>query len=123
MDRWAEVARVVKDRMAELSMTQRELSEKSGLSTATLRKVNPDKPQRLTQSTLTGISRALGFSEDHLWRVSRGEPTTGEPGGETSVLRADLADLARRVEALESRIGATGAPRRGSRRGRTRRGG
>lgn len=108
MDRWTEVARVVKDRMTELSMTQRELSEKSGLSTATLRKVNPDKPQRLTQSTLTGISRALGFPEDHLWRVSRGEPTTGESVGELSVLRADLADLARRVEALESRADATG---------------
>jgi DNA-binding Xre family transcriptional regulator len=108
VDRWAEVARVVKDRMAELSMTQRELSEKSGLSTATLRKVNPDKPQRLTQSTLTGISRALGFAEDHLWRVSRGEPTTGEPDGELSAMRADLADLARRVEALEAHISAGG---------------
>jgi DNA-binding Xre family transcriptional regulator len=106
VDRWAEVAQVVKDRMAELSMTQRELSEKSGLSTATLRKVNPDKPQRLTQSTLTGISRALGFSEDHLWRVSRGEPTMGEPGGELAALRTEVADLARRVEVLEAHISA-----------------
>lgn len=103
MDRWAEVAQVVKDRMAELSMTQRELSEKSGLSTATLRKVNPDKPQRLTQSTLTGISRALGFAEDHLWRVSRGEPTTGEPGG-LSVLRADLAEVQAEVRELRARV-------------------
>lgn len=101
MDRWAEVAQVVKDRMAELSMTQRELSEKSGLSTATLRKLNPDKPQRLTQSTLTGISRALGFSEDHLWRVSRGE-TANAPDGDLSALRTEVAALTRRVEALES---------------------
>ena len=108
MDHWAEVARVVKDRMAELSMTQRELSEKSGLSTATLRKVNPDKPQRLTQSTLTGISRALGFSEDHLWRVSRGEPTAGEPAGDLAALRTEVADLARRVEVLEAHISAGG---------------
>lgn len=110
MDRWAEVARVVKDRMAELSMTQRELSERSGLSTATLRKVNPDKPQRLTQSTLTGISRALGFSEDHLWRVSRGEPATREPGSELSVLRADFAGQLEEVQAevreLRSRVAA-----------------
>jgi DNA-binding Xre family transcriptional regulator len=104
VDRWAEVARVVKDRMAELSMTQRELSEKSGLSTATLRKVNPDKPQRLTQSTLTGISRALGLAEDHLWRVSRGEPTTGEPAGGLSVLRADLAEVQAEVRELRARV-------------------
>ena len=90
--------------MTELSMTQRELSEKSGLSTATLRKVNLDKPQRLTQSTLTGISRALGFSEDHLWRVSRGESVTDEPRGDMAMLRTEVADLARRVEALEAHI-------------------
>ena len=108
MDRWAEVARVVKDRMTELSMTQRELSQKSGLSTATLRKVNPDKPQRLTQSTLTGISRALGFSEDHLWRVSRGESVTDEPHGDVAALRTEVAELARRVEVLESHISAGG---------------
>jgi DNA-binding Xre family transcriptional regulator len=106
VDRWAEVAQVVKDRMAELSMTQRELSEKSGLSTATLRKLNPDKPQRLTQSTLTGISRALGFSEDHLWRVSHDETAQG-PHSDLSALRAEVAALTRRVEALESQRGAT----------------
>ena len=106
MDRWAEVAQVVKDRMAELAMTQRELSEKSGLSTATLRKLNPDKPQRLTQSTLTGISRALGFSEDHLWRVSRGDTVDGQ-NSDLSALRTEMAALTRRVEALESQRGAT----------------
>lgn len=108
MVHWAEVAQVVRDRMAELSMTQRELSEKSGLSTATLRKLNPDKPQRLTQSTLTGISRALGLPEDHLWRVSRGEPVTGVPGGELSALRSEVARLTERVDALESRLSVSG---------------
>jgi DNA-binding Xre family transcriptional regulator len=111
VDHWADVARVAKTRMAELSMTQRELSEKSGLSTATLRKLSVDKPQRLSRSTLAGISRALGLGEDHLWRVSRGESpevdTSAVRQSELFALRTGLADLARRVEVLESRMGAT----------------
>jgi DNA-binding Xre family transcriptional regulator len=104
VDHWARVAQVAKDRMAELSMTQRELSEKSGLSTATLRKLSVDKPQRLSRSTLAGISRTLGLGEDHLWRVSRGESPTADSEGEVSALRAEVSELTRRVEALETRL-------------------
>jgi transcriptional regulator with XRE-family HTH domain len=105
VNRWADVAKVVNDRMAERSITQQELATLSGVSPATLRKIQAGDPQQRTRAVLASISRALGFPEDHLWRVSRGETATGEPQSELSALRSEMADLARRVEALESRAG------------------
>jgi transcriptional regulator with XRE-family HTH domain len=94
--------------MKERSITQHELAALSGVSPATLRKIQAGDPQQRTRAVLASISRALGFDEDHLWRVSRGEPVEGEPHTELSALRTEMADLARRVEALEARVGATG---------------
>ena len=107
MNHWADVAKVVNDRMAERSMTQQELATTSGVSQATLRKIQAGDPQQRTRAVLANVSRALGLAEDHLWRVSRGESPTGEPRTELSALRTEMADLARRVEALESRMAAT----------------
>jgi transcriptional regulator with XRE-family HTH domain len=104
---WADVAKVVNDRMNERAITQRELAERSGVSVATLRKIQGGGEQQRTRATLANISRALGFSDDYLWRVSQGDtPAAGSDDGLTA-LRADLADLARRVEALESHMTAT----------------
>ena len=108
MAHWADVAKVVNDRMNERGITQRELAERSGVSVATLRKIQGGGEQQRTRATLANISRALGFSDDHLWRVSHGEtPATAGSDSGLMALRADLADLARRVEALESRMAAT----------------
>ena len=105
---WADVAKVVNDRMNERGITQRELAERSGVSVATLRKIQGGGEQQRTRATLANISRALGFSDDYLWRVSQGDtPATAGSDGGLTALRADLADLARRVEALESRTAAT----------------
>jgi transcriptional regulator with XRE-family HTH domain len=104
VNHWADVAKVVNDRMAERSITQHELATLSGVSSATLRKVQAGDPQQRTRAVLANISRALGFAEDHLWRVSRGEATASESQSELSALRAEMADLARRVEALESEV-------------------
>jgi transcriptional regulator with XRE-family HTH domain len=105
---WADVAKVVNDRMTERGITQQELAERSGVSPATLRKIQAGDEQKRTRSTLANVSRALGFADDHLWRVSRGErPADAVPDGDLSILRAEVADLARRMDALESRMGAT----------------
>jgi transcriptional regulator with XRE-family HTH domain len=104
---WADVAKVVNDRMSERGVTQQELAERSGVSTATLRKIQGGGEQKRTRSTLASISRALGLGEDHLWRVSRGETPDGPPGGELLALRTEVAELARRVEALESQMAVT----------------
>lgn len=107
MNHWAEVAKVVNDRMAERSVTQQELAALSGVSPATLRKIQAGDPQQRTRAVLASISRALGLPGDHLWRVSRGEPAPGQPQSELSELRDQMADLTRRVEALESGASAT----------------
>lgn len=107
MSYWADVAKVVNHRMTERGITQQELAQRSGVSTATLRKIQAGSEQKRTRSTLASISRALGLSDDHLWRVSRGESPDAAQGEELSALRAEVANLARRVEALESRDAAT----------------
>lgn len=110
MSHWADVARTVNARMAEMEISQTELAALSGVSPATLRKIQAGDEQKRTRSTLASLSRALGLNEDHLWRVSRGEsPEVGAapPQSELSALRTEMADLARRVEALESRMAAT----------------
>jgi transcriptional regulator with XRE-family HTH domain len=105
---WADVAKAVNDRMAELVITQQELAERSGVSPATLRKIQAGDEQKRTRSTLANVSRALGFADDHLWRVSRGERSVAAaPNGDLSALRSEVADLARRMDALESRLDAT----------------
>jgi transcriptional regulator with XRE-family HTH domain len=105
---WADVAKVVNDRMAERGITQRELAERSGVSVATLRKIQGGGEQQRTRATLANVSRALGLPDDYLSRVSQGDkPAASGSDKELSAVRAELADLARRVEALESRLTAT----------------
>lgn len=104
---WALMARVVNDQVAERGMTQRELAERSGVSEATLRKIQSGGEQRRTRATLASISRALGFPDDHLWRVSRGATDPGQTWSddELSALSAGLADLTRLLQSPESGIG------------------
>lgn len=104
MRHWADVAAVVNDRMATRGLSQRELAERSGLSTATLRKIQHGEDQSRNRSTLAGLSRALGLPEDHLWRVAMEGMAAEQAGDETGVLRREIADLRRRVGAIESRL-------------------
>jgi transcriptional regulator with XRE-family HTH domain len=109
MDEWALVAKAVNDRMLERGITQRELAERSGISVATLRKIQHAESQaRRNRSTLASLSRALGFRDDYLWRIATEAPSSG--GGTIDALviddlRADLAELRARVEVLEARQG------------------
>jgi transcriptional regulator with XRE-family HTH domain len=104
VDHWADVAKIVNERMAERSITQQELAALSGVSVATVRKIQSGVSQQRTRAVLAGISRALDFAEDHLWRVSRGESPAGDSEGEVSALRAEVSQLTRRVEVLETRL-------------------
>ncbi len=110
---WASVAKAVNDRMREHGLTQRELAERSGVSVATLRKVQHGLPQARNRSTLANISRALGFPDSHLWRIATEAPLAGHETDEASAieaLRSDLEDLRKRVEAIEARQPASGEP-------------
>lgn len=103
MAHWADVAAVVNDRMAARGMSQRELAERSGLSPATLRKIQHGDEQARNRSTLANLSRALEFPEDHLWRVAtEGLAAATGSGDQDGLLRTAVADLQRRVGAIES---------------------
>ena len=117
MGHWADVATVVNDRMAARGLSQRELAERSGVSPATLRKIQHGEDQARNRSTLAGLSRALGFPEDHLWRVAiEGLSAAGRADDETGTLRREVADLQRRVGAIESRLRMNqGTPTEGAR--------
>jgi transcriptional regulator with XRE-family HTH domain len=102
---WDDVATVVNKRMASRGLSQRELAERSGLSPATLRKIQHGEDQERNRSTLAGLSRALGLPEDHLWRVAmEGRAAAEADGEESGVLRGEIANLQRRVSAIESRL-------------------
>jgi transcriptional regulator with XRE-family HTH domain len=109
---WAAVARVVNDRMSLLDLTQRELSERSGVSVATLRKIQQGDDQRRSATTLAAISRALGLADDHLRRIANGARAAtpaGADGGRMAErlesVEAQLAQLHERVAALEGSDG------------------
>lgn len=104
MGHWADVAKVVNDRMQARDISQRELAERSGVSTATLRKIQQGQEQARNRSTLANISRALGLPEDHLSRVAEGLAAAGAPNDDPAALRRELADLQRRVGAIEQRL-------------------
>src|SRR5579863_9004853 len=107
MDEWALVAKAVNDRMLERGITQRELAERSGISVATLRKIQHGEPQARNRSTLANISRALGFRDDHLWRIATEAPSPDGAADRLVIddLRSQIADLRARVEAIEARQG------------------
>ena len=106
MNEWAAVASAVNDRMHERGLTQRELAERSGVSVATLRKIQHGTPQARSRSTLANVSRALGFRDDYLWRITMDAPAAAHGPADTSAiddLRSDLAELRKRVDAIEAR--------------------
>jgi transcriptional regulator with XRE-family HTH domain len=105
---WTAVARAVNDRMRTLDLTQRELSERSGVSVATLRKIQQGDDQRRSAITLTAISRALGLADDHLRKIASGtagatavDPAESRLPERLASVEAQLAHLEKRMAALE----------------------
>ncbi len=106
---WAAVASAVNQRMAERRISQKELSDLSGISVATLRQIQQGMDRRRSVVTLGAISRALGFPDDHLRRLAfEGSSTTSDaPAAESAAiaeLRTELDELRQRVEDIESRL-------------------
>jgi transcriptional regulator with XRE-family HTH domain len=103
LEHWAEVAAVVNEQMTARRLSQRELAERSGLSAATLRKIQHGDAQARNRSTLTALSRALGLDGDYLWQVAAAGRDAARDRGQD--LSADVAELRRRVAAIEERLG------------------
>ena len=79
---WAAVARAVTRRMTELGLTQRELTQRSHVSKATVREIQHDTVQRRRSGRiLEALSLALDWHPEHLTAVLNGRrpPLQGEP--------------------------------------------
>lgn len=104
MEGWRSVAQVITDRMAERGMTQRELSEASGVSVATLRELQRGVSRRRSPVMLAAISRALGFPDSHLRDLVRQTPAAAAPQEQP----LEVQELRERVAALEHTVAALG---------------
>lgn len=99
-DDWARVAEVVRERMAELGLTQRE----AGASSTTVRALlNHHKPIK-RRDALTALCEALGWTPNSIERIlASKEPMLLSPSVDTDrleALEARFEDLERRLEAL-----------------------
>src|SRR5450432_2485155 len=74
---WSTVAAVVNERMAARRIGQQELAHLSGVSVSTVRHVQHGAGRRVQNKTLTAISRALGWPDDHLSLILLGNHPTG----------------------------------------------
>ncbi|MGH3341569.1 MAG: hypothetical protein ACRDPK_01560 [Carbonactinosporaceae bacterium] len=88
-------------------MTMTDLANRSGVSLTTVRElVHALSTRRRQPRILGGLSRALGWPEDHLVRVLRGG-THDEPSPEgpeaLKALQEEVRELRDRVDALEDR--------------------
>lgn len=112
---WQAVADAINARMVRLRLTQRELSERSGVSLSTLRELqHGEKDRRRSARTLAAVSDALGWGPDYLHRIATGErprtndqsedrPADDEVLAELQEIREQLTEIARRVDRLAGR--------------------
>ena len=105
---WQAVADAITGRLAELDMTQRGLSERSGLSVTTIRQLSRNyAPRHRSARTLADLSEGLRWPADYLARVLEGVPATTEDPPlreELNRLRVEVADLRTRLEAVENTV-------------------
>lgn len=109
---WKAVADEMNTRMEELGLSQKELAERSKVSTATLRLMQQGVDAARSATTLAAVSVALGWQSDYLADVAAGRPISpGAPSDlhelvaslkrEVADLREELSELRERVEAVE----------------------
>lgn len=98
---WAAVARAIDARMTELSLSQRELIDRSQVSKATVTEIRRHSAERKRSTrTLEALSTALGWHPQHLMALLHGRriPTVGEPAS-----RSD-GDVQGRLAVIEYRL-------------------
>lgn len=107
---WDAVADVIATRMAELELTQQQLANRAGVSLQTVRELQHNlQPRKRTPRTLQAMSVALGLHPDHLATALEGarppeSAATRGVGPELQAVKAQLADLSRRLEAVEEQL-------------------
>jgi transcriptional regulator with XRE-family HTH domain len=107
---WDAVATAIKNRLAELDMTQAELAARAGVALMTVRELQHNlKPRRRSPRTLGAVSEALGWASDQIARILDGEhppgPDANDPVvAELDALKADLVSVLRRLDAIERQL-------------------
>lgn len=106
---WQAVADAINTRLAERGMSQKALAEASGVSVATLRKLQKAEPADRGKPVLMALSVTLGWSPDYLQTLSAGGPAPADPTvdlrDQVAALRTDLDDVRDRLSSLEAKQG------------------
>jgi transcriptional regulator with XRE-family HTH domain len=105
---WQAVADAINTRSAERGLTQKALADASGVSVATLRKLQKAEPGDRGKPVLMALSVALGWAPGHLQALSGdvAAPSAADPTSalraEVDAMRADLDDVHERLAKLEA---------------------
>ncbi|RKT52430.1 helix-turn-helix domain-containing protein [Saccharothrix australiensis] len=110
---WAAVAQAINQRMAELDISQRELTDRSGVSKAIVGELQNNSAQRRrSRRTLEALSTALDWHAGHLSAVLAGHlpPRPGEPAprsaddlpGRLAVVEHQLREIRQQLEGLDA---------------------
>lgn len=103
---WSAVGAAIRARLDDRGMTMTELASRSGVSLTTVRElVHVLNTRRRQPRTLASLSVTLGWPEDHLGTVLRGQAAEEPTPDALSAIRSELRDLRDRVEALERGTG------------------
>ncbi|WP_189160109.1 helix-turn-helix domain-containing protein [Lentzea pudingi] len=106
---WQAVADAINTRMEQLGLSQKELSERSKVSPATLRLMQQGANASRSATTLAAVSTALGWKADHLGDVAAGRPASGDDAEqdlreEVQALRGEVAELRAGLEGLTAKV-------------------
>lgn len=102
---WTAVGNAITERLAELSMQQKELATKANVSVASIREIQRGKERRRHPRVLRDISAALGWPANHLEGVLQGRQPEGQPREAEEPTSESAAFLAKLVFILERRLG------------------
>jgi hypothetical protein len=97
---WAAVAKAINQRVTELGWRQRELAERSHVSSAVVREIQRHTVERRrSPRTLESLSIALGWHPQHLDAVLNGRPV---PAEEPAAASGEM--VLSRLDAVEQRL-------------------
>lgn len=107
---WQAVSAVIKSRLADLDMTQAELSQRAGVALETVRELQHNlRPRRRSPRTLGAVSEALGWPAEHLAAIAAGEDPE-DPDGDDPVLNEldrindTLTHITDRLDTIERQL-------------------
>ncbi|RAS64669.1 hypothetical protein C8D87_105159 [Lentzea atacamensis] len=109
---WGAVARAINQRMSELGMNQRELTERSQVSKAIVGELQNNKVQRRrSERTLEALSVALDLHPNHLHAVLSGRrpPQAGEPAARDDDIPGRLSVIEHQLREILDRLGGIDA--------------